>query len=205
MMKLKSKKIMSFLLVFCMFMGNFISTRAADNTNVITTNEFDYISDVMTYEEMIEQYAKEGGMSYEEALNFFPKSRAVNAKATYRELKVTLNVDSSYKPYLSFYCETSESSQYWGIVSIYSIQLIRNYNGTSKQFSGTIDAWLRTAAQIEYTINGDFYNNGTTTGGFSIGSSAKIGEKVTGNFSASISTSSNHYKYFYDHKFYNFQ
>lgn len=181
-----------------------ISIQAAISNNEEFTN-FDYISEPMTYEEMINRYAQSGGCSYEEALHNFPKAKAVNPRATYRELTVTLNVASTYKPKIAFYCETSESSQYWGILSIYSIQLIRSYNGTSKQFMGDIEAWLRSAYKIEYVINGDFYNNGTTTVTGTVGSDAGIDEKIKISLGASITTSSNHFKYFYKHETKSFQ
>lgn len=175
------------------------------NVESVSIDDFDYVSEILTYDEMIQRYADNANISFEEALKFFPKTRMASPRATYRELQVTLNVATNYKPKLAFYCETSQSSQYWGIVSIYSVQLIRSYNGISKQFSGYVNAWLRTAAQVEYVVNGDFYNNGTTSGGFSVGGQGKVNDKITGTFTASLSTSSNHFKYFYDHVFHNFQ
>lgn len=118
---------------------------------------------------------------------------------------MSLTVTSTYRPRIEFYCRTSESGSYWGILSIYSVQLVRSYSGISKQFTGNISVWLRSAYQIEYTINGDFYNNGTTTvsggGGLDLG----IGESVNISLSASMSYESNHYKYFYEHRTVAFQ
>ena len=73
----------------------------------------------------------------------------------------------------------------------------------SKQFQGTIKVWLRSTQQIEYVINGDFYNNGTTSSSGGIGVNAGINQLISISFSASSTTTSNHYKYFYKHDYYN--
>jgi hypothetical protein len=66
-------------------------------------------------------------------------------------------------------------------------------NGISKQYDGTIYTNLESAAKIFWIVNGDFYNNGTTTG--SGGVSIEVGQSATVNFN--ISYASNHYKYLY--------
>ena len=78
---------------------------------------FDYISDPMTYEEMIYTYAESAGCTYEEAAFNFPKTKSLNTRATYRELTVSLDVATNYKAKIAFYCETSEAPPYWGILS----------------------------------------------------------------------------------------
>ncbi len=55
--------------------------------------------------------------------------------------------------------------------------------------------WLRSAYQIEYMINGDFYNNGTTT--VSNGGGAESAKLL---HSASVSTISNWFRYYYKHE-----
>lgn len=79
---------------------------------------------------------------------------------------------------------------------IQTVGLNRMYNGTSKGFAGTVEAKLTSKTKIWWHVNGDFYNNGTTTvsitGG---GSAAKIGKTVTGNFSISVTHTSDHYRY----------
>ena len=59
---------------------------------------------------------------------------------------------------------------------------------------------IRSGYDIEYVINGDFYNNGTTTisGGGNLG--LGINDSATIGFSASITYQSNHYAYFYEHE-----
>ncbi len=103
-----------------------------------------------------------------------------------------------YQPYLDFYCATSEGGHFFNINSIYSIQLVRSYNGISKQFGGEVNAWLRSSNSIEYYVNGDFFNNGTTTVSGGIGVNAGLNVKCSATYS--VSYSSNHYKYFYVHK-----
>lgn len=118
--------------------------------------------DLLTYEEMVAWYARSGGMTYEEALQHFPAQRG-RASNIYHVFNTVLNVASNYKPTLEFYCEVSIGDGVWGIMSIYSVQMVRSYHGASKQYSGDIEVWLRSPHQIEYVVNGDFYNNGMTT------------------------------------------
>lgn len=203
----------SFVLVFSLlYIPAYADENTAD-TEIIDVNEINnedsdiQVSAPMSFSEMVNHYMEVNGVSYDEALKAFPVrlQKEIRASATYRTLSVSLTVTSTYRPRIEFYCRTSESGSYWGILSIYSVQLVRSYSGISKQFTGNISVWLRSAYQIEYTINGDFYNNGTTTvsggGGLDLG----IGESVNISLSASMSYESNHYKYFYEHRTVAFQ
>ena len=203
----------SFVLVFSLlYIPAYADENTAD-TEIIDVNEINnedsdiQVSAPMSFSEMVNHYMEVNGVSYDEALKAFPVrlQKETRASATYRTLSVSLTVTSTYRPRIEFYCRTSESGSYWGILSIYSVQLVRSYSGISKQFTGNISVWLRSAYQIEYTINGDFYNNGTTTvsggGGLDLG----IGESVNISLSASMSYESNHYKYFYEHRIVAFQ
>lgn len=161
------------------------------------------VSAPMAYEESVERYAQLNNISYEEALDIFPARPAARAaNFTSRELVVTLDVTSIYKPTLHFLCETSEGSSpsMWGILNIYSAQMVRSYNGTSYRFDGIVEFWLRSAYQIEYVVNGDFYANSTTSSDGSFSGQVNIGEYGSFSFTVSGGTSSNHYTYFYDHK-----
>ena len=203
----------SFVLVFSLlYIPAYADENTAD-TEIIDVNEINnedsdiQVSAPMSFSEMVNHYMEVNGVSYDEALKAFPVrlQKETRASATYRTLSVSLTVTSTCRPRIEFYCRTSESGSYWGILSIYSVQLVRSYSGISKQFTGNISVWLRSAYQIEYTINGDFYNNGTTTvsggGGLDLG----IGESVNISLSASMSYESNHYKYFYEHRTVAFQ
>lgn len=122
---------------------------------------------------------------------------------TYRVFTASLNVKDEYHPYLEFLCETSEGGHFFNINNIYSVQLVRqNSVGApfSRQFSGTVDVWLRGVHSIEYAINGDFYYNGTTT--VSGGTNLSIGDGMVAqiSFNASAANTSNHYAYFYENK-----
>ena len=180
----------SFVLVFSLlYIPAYADENTAD-TEIIDVNEINnedsdiQVSAPMSFSEMVNHYMEVNGVSYDEALKAFPVrlQKETRASATYRTLSVSLTVTSTYRPRIEFYCRTSESGSYWGILSIYSVQLVRSYSGISKQF-----------------------NNGTTTvsggGGLDLG----IGESVNISLSASMSYESNHYKYFYEHRTVAFQ
>ena len=159
------------------------------------------VSGRLTFQQLVEHYAQTAGISFDEALAFFPSSQTCSVYSTgYRVLSVTVNVTNEYKPTLEFYCQTEEGTSSWGIVTIYSVQLNRRYGNLTKQFGGTIEVWLRNAYTIEYVVNGDFYDNGTTT--VTGGTNANIGIDGFASFgyNASNTVSSNHYEYCYQHE-----
>ncbi|NCE63143.1 hypothetical protein D1159_00760 [Pseudoflavonifractor sp. 524-17] len=215
------KRLVEFLLTLCLCVSPFAAPTHADTVHVSTEklqplsagSEKVSVSNPMTFEEMVAEYAKSSGLTYEEALELLPAPIETRAPVTYRTLKATLDVTDSYKPTLDFYCQTSESGNYWGILSVYSVQLSRSYDTgilswvITKQFNGTVDFWLRSPYEIEYIINGDFFNNGTTSNSKNTG--LNIG--VSGGFSINFTlnggdgSSSNHYSYFYEREWLSFQ
>lgn len=175
-----------------------IDIREADNFSDV------YISEEMTFDEMVRDFAKNTGTSFETAKVALTKVDSANAPArvtpgtVYRRISTTLNVTGEYKPRLDFYCEISRGGNFWGIMSIYSVQMYREYNGITKQFAGNVETWLRSGYQIEYIVNGDFYHYGSTTttvgGEIQVG----VGDYFNMGFNVSVTTESNHYAYFYD-------
>ena len=161
------------------------------------------VSGVMSYSQMLNSIAKDNNITTKEVSkslqqnNSFLDSNMLEANATYRSIGVSFAVNGSYQPTLRFYCQTSESSTMWGIVKIVNINMDRSYNGMSKQFKGTVYANLQDAGTIFWTVNGDFYNNGTTTVSGSGGASIDVGGAGSVDFSASSSYASNHYAYCY--------
>ncbi len=168
-------KIISSILVFAILIICSISGLAAKKTtaetNMIDVQEVNdnsteiAISECMNREEIIQHYMETNGGSLEEAQKIFPISFD-REKVFYRILSVYLPVTISYKPHIEFYCQTSENGNDWGIVSVYKASLVESYDWISKQFTGELQMWLRGAYQIEYMINGDFYNNDTTSNWF---------------------------------------
>ena len=205
-MKIRKAFVWVLTIVFCVSLVPFSASADYKHTSIANTIDFNElanspdvsVSEPLTFTEMVEVFAEKGNVSYQEAYNALGgDSRSVQPRDIYRRIfSVKLDVASNYKPTLDFYCETAEGGHFYQIHSIYSVQLNREYNGRSKQFAGEINFWLRTSSTIEYIINGDFYDNGTTTvtGGVSINLGVGDGDSLT----FSISYSSNHFKYFYD-------
>ena len=166
----------------------------ANRSEIHIINEevpFDEVSEPMTYDEMITQIAMNEGITFEEAeRKLGPQSRDARL-GTYRTLYQTIVVTSVYKPQLRFYVETSESGSFHGILSIEYVNMNRAYNGISKQFSGTVAYVLTDPNNIHYSIDGDFFNNGSTT--TSLGGSVNIGGFGSSSFTVSSTTS--HYAY----------
>ncbi len=158
------------------------------------------VSDLMTFDELVEQYAEDSGVTIDEARASFYASMGTDANsikrtasAQYRTLSDTLNVTTTYKPKINFYCEVSEGGGYASIKKVLNVNMNRVYNGFSKQFAGSVYYNLEDFTHIYYTIDGDFYDNGTTTVGVSI--EIGIGEGASVTFGCSYA--SNHYAGFY--------
>ena len=147
----------------------------------------------MTAQQLVNQYATDYDITLEQASDLLGINLYERSSQTYRTISTQITVTNSYKPSISFYCETTEYGTYHGIIRVLRTEINRNYNGMSKQFSGSLYVNLEQADRIFYIINGDFFNNGSSTlsGGLNIG----IGESASVNFGGSYV--SNHYKYVY--------
>lgn len=169
---------------------------AAEAGAIVSVPDDFTVSEVMSFSELVEHYAVSNGISYKEALKYFPdemKIRATRGGFTSRIISQEIYVNSEYRPRIDFYCETDEGGGFWGIKEIYSVQLVRNYNGIVKLFAGEISAWLRSAYEIEYIINGDFYNTGTMTVTEEGGVSGGVEGIFEASYSVSNSASTNYY------------
>jgi hypothetical protein len=175
------------------------------------------VSDVLTFEELVQEIANDTGKSFEQVKSEIIANKQIElensgdvvksldkksyseievmvSSATYRTITDQFVVTSIYKPYLKFYCETSEGGGYWGIVKILNVGMDREYNNITKQFGGTVYSNLENAGTIFWIVNGDFYDNGTTTAGGGV--EIPIGGSATVSFN--VSYSSDHYAYCYE-------
>ncbi|WEV60515.1 hypothetical protein OZX68_06245 [Streptococcaceae bacterium ESL0729] len=83
---------------------------------------------------------------------------------TFRIFSREILVTDDYRPRIKFYCQTSEEGESRAIDKVFRIYFDRNYRGLTKEFNGHIYANLEDATTIFYTLNGDFYDGGTTYG-----------------------------------------
>lgn len=163
------------------------------------------VSELMTFDETVARYARIEGISESQARMIFLETKENNSKRevtprsiSYRVYSVEIPVKGSYKPHIDFYCEIASGGHFWNIYSIYSVQLNRQSGSVSKKFDGTIDTWLRKAYEIEYIINGDFYNNATTSVSGTLGAEIKVGEHGKVSFSLTGATTNSHFAYCYE-------
>lgn len=203
------KKILSFVLSFaCILTVSTVSICAKNNNDTQEEITDISISEPMTFSEMVSVYADNNDISFVEAYKELNKGRSIIttsslSSSSYRVLSIGLYVNSGYKPSIDYYVTTSESGSYWDITSIYSVQLKRIYNGVSKVFQGNLESWLRSPYQIEYIINGDFYNQATSTSSYTINGS--WGENVKISLSINSTNSSSYYASIYQGRTVSFQ
>lgn len=153
---------------------------------------------LLTYDEMFNTMLEDGYTESEIysilAGDFSNNNEAELKDFSYATLSKALNVSPDYKPTLKFYIQVDSSNGAYYIYKILKVDMNRQYNSKSKNFTGNIYYNLETNTRIYYSINGDFYNKGTisTTGGGSVG----IGEG--GELYFSLIGASSHFKYFYE-------
>lgn len=153
---------------------------------------------ILTYDEMFNTMLEDGYTESEIYSilggDFSNKNESELKDFSYTTLSKALNVNPDYKPTLKFYIQVDSSHGTYYIYKILKVDMNKQYNSKSKNFTGNIYYNLETNTKIYYSINGDFYNKGTisTTGGGSVG----IGE--SGELYFSLTGASSHFKYFYE-------
>jgi hypothetical protein len=209
-MKKSAKKIISLILTFAISLVATVPAFAVERTDknnqlIRSGNSKLSMSKVLTFNEIVAAISKDSNISKSEAenqvisgfesqnKNTLTSAIVLAERATYRTFGTPFTVTPEYKPELRFYCETSEGDQFHGIVKILKINMNRKYRNMTKQFGGSVYANLEDANTIFYTVDGDFFNNGTTTGGGGV----NIGLGETGSVNFNVSQSSNHYSYCY--------
>ncbi|WP_051289706.1 hypothetical protein [Paenibacillus massiliensis] len=160
------------------------------------------VSEVKTFDEIVKEISDDMDISMNEAITLLKESSGNSSKSdaqlaatTYRTFSKYLDVSSYYKPQLKFYCQTTEGGgSFRGIVQILTYQLLREHNGTTKQFSGTLYTNLEHANKIHWIVNGDFFNYGTTT----VSGGGAVGLKGFGEMNFTITNEANHFRYHYE-------
>lgn len=206
-MKRIMSTIFTFTLVFLLCVPTF-ATEDIQKSKMLKLNSADndvVISEVMSFDELVAEISKDSGVDkrdveeeifYSEmkdkkmdrSRNFFAKEMLVSSlrSSTFRTFSDRVDVNDNYRPSVKFYCQTSEGGGFLGIVKILNVGMNRKNNGMTKQFGGTIYTNLENAGTIYWSVDGNFYNNGTTTcsGGVNVG----IDDFASVNFNVSHST-----------------
>lgn len=174
-----------------------VSENSVDLVNVLTNNDPNVtIICHETTEDYIEAVENDPYLSQVEKDRMideaYQESMLRRGSYLYYTLQFDVKVTSTYHCYPYFYAKwyfPNESPS--AIIEIKNANIKRDYNGISKQFSGQLYYNLETSRRLYWDLNGDFYNNGSTTtsGGVSIG----VGEVASITFTCS--STSNHYKY----------
>lgn len=169
------------------------------------------VSSAMTVEQASAHLADQLNCSYDEAYTeLFTDETVINTAASspslkIRELQVSLPITSTYQPTLSFYCLTSECRNNWGIVSIIYTALNRRSGLVSRQYCGSLVAWLRSPYQIEYAVNGDFHTAGRQTAEASISGNYSLDETIVPQGTVFFESTGGTSDYYYVHHTVDFQ
>lgn len=175
------------------------------------------IDETMTFDEMVNRICMEQNKTPNEVINEMVELERNNLKefkqstgsidtnneilaslraATYRTLTIPIPAMTGYAPAgIQFYHKSAdyEGSQ-MTCVQIMNISLNRydSSRGITKQFAGAVYLNLVDAQTIDWIVNGDFFDNGTTTVAGTVGA----GVEGTASVSLSVSYASNHFSYY---------
>lgn len=212
------------VLLTTMILGGYhsVNASAVENSSIDKQQTSGYMdvntnatSKVMTFDQIVDEMAKNENLTKKEAVdsiissfsqdNTSTKARSMSPEmqarsATYRTMSSQFTVKTAYKPTLAFYCQTDESGNFRAIKKILKVSMNRSYNGISKQFGGSVYTNLEDPNRIYWMVNGDFYNNGTTT----VNGSVSISVGGSAEVAFGVSSASNHYSYAYKTGYYNF-
>ena len=156
----------------------------------------------LSYNEMIQVISEKEGLSERAVRSLYPNEQntltnkigiqaATNATSLH-EINIRQSVTSAYKPAVQVYVWVTGSGSFYQYDSIYDADLDRKHisSNVSKQFQGKLRVELHSKTRLFYLINGDFYNNGTTT----VSGTVSAGGVIWSG-SGTVSNSSNHFKY----------
>ncbi|AZK45481.1 hypothetical protein [Paenibacillus lentus] len=133
----------------------------------------------LSYDEMVQKIAKNRNIPTTKTLSTKSAEEHTYYVHFYQQFEVG---DTGWYPQLDIYVKCQ--GIYRDFVGIEDLNLIRSYNYISK---------VETNKKIYWVINGDFYNNGTTSTSF--GGSVGIGDYAELNFT--IQSQNNHFGYVY--------
>ena len=194
-----------FLISLFVISIHFYGTVQADEQKNYAISLNDSSSIKVSKNDIINDYIKNTGVSYEEASHLlFPSSRMRSVNTTgvdsvsYVRLANSFQDDtvSDYVPgnagKVYFYCEVSKSGWLRGIKKI----IYAGYYAGNLVFSGNFQYALPDANRIHYTLSGGLYSNAQTT--VSTGGSIGIGQ--TGSVNIQICRTTNYVRSLYCHR-----
>lgn len=137
---------------------------AKEMSSQTNLDEFQKIK--VTPEEMVNIYAKDMNMSFNEALNYFPKDFLYESRSTvsYEIYTKVLNItEFFYRPQLRLYVKEIDGL----FSSVYNTSI----DTQGKQFNGRIFVHVESDRSIYHQVEGHFYDTGSTTvsGGINLG------------------------------------
>lgn len=160
----------------------------------------------LTYEEFLQDRAKENGLSLEETRELYAEdasskfgTTAASCSGSYimQEINIEQQVRTFYRPAVQIFTCTYKVGSFRAFKYIQQVALDRNGINNAygaKVFEGIVTAEILSDADLWWSVNGDFYDTGTMTISGGVGGTTKVkGHEVTANFG--LSHASNYYEY----------
>jgi len=198
-------------------LANASSTDSEQNTlsGVINLNNLEELEKTgqvtvreLTYEEFLEDRAKEYELSLEETRELYAKdasskssfaTTAAGCSGSYimQEINIEQQVRTFYRPAVQVFTCTYKVGSFRSFKYIQQVALDRNGINNSysaKVFEGNVSAEILSDSDLWWSVNGNFYDTGTMTVSGGVGGTTKVkGHEVSANFG--LSYQSNFYEY----------
>ncbi len=138
-----------------------------------TLDEDVTVSAVLSFDELVQEYAENEKMSKDEAMNVLVQPLHLDEERelsdrrnkTYRRISKRIFINCWYRPSINFYCESAEESEGYAITKIITSGINSEYYKKYKPFAGSIYVNLENPNKIYWVLNGDFFDKGISTVG----------------------------------------
>lgn len=171
--------IISILGIFVPLSNNVVHADVVKTNKSGTINlSDDYSVEYVTPTKMVETFAKDNNITFEEALSKFPKNflyQTRSGNVTHPIYTRTLNASNWFRPQIRLYVREVDD--------LFDKVLLTSLVSYGKVFQGEVFINVENQKSIYFNVNGIFYNTGnvSVSGGVNIG----IGDMVSVKFSVS--------------------
>ncbi|MBC1499802.1 hypothetical protein HB943_04235 [Listeria weihenstephanensis] len=176
------------------------------NTNLgdVDWNQDEFVTEdgthveTVTYDEMVQAIAKRDNVDESDVTKAItPETGSVRllkaSPYSYKHLTKEANIGGLWKPKIDVYVQMWSQGSFRQFNKVIDYNLVRSWMGVSKQFSGKFTVKFINKNNIYWSINGDFYDKGTT----STTTSVTLNVGSLGSINHTVSKASAAYKYVY--------
>ncbi|MBC6308849.1 hypothetical protein HCJ66_04685 [Listeria sp. FSL L7-1582] len=156
------------------------------------------VVETVTYNEMVQAIAKRENVNESDVTEVItPETGSVRllkaSPYSYKHLTKEVSIGGLWKPKVDVYVQMWSQGSFRQFNKVIDYNLVRSWMGVTKQFSGKFTVKFINKNNVYWSINGDFYDKGTT----STSTSVTLNVGSVASISHTVSKASAAYKYVY--------